>query len=230
MSDDSQQSTQVPSNDEVWDPKFGPKPLPTFHGKGCICNQYSRPDCPAAQTAEGRARDERRKAARADLTSKERCDCCHGLPVDCEGACDCDCHKAPETPQEAECRRIAKEFHRLMMEQKPGSKVALKYAHQSEGALACLIHLKRIAHETSAVASFPALPIDPKTEATVDRLVADRLSNTVSVALTREPLMAKDPPAPCGCATVTNGLGGVSRIWCGQHWIERCSENGSEAL
>jgi hypothetical protein len=41
----------------------------------------------------------------------------------------------------ARCRQIATQFHELMMKQKPGSKGALRYAHLSEGALACAVHL-----------------------------------------------------------------------------------------
>lgn len=43
----------------------------------------------------------------------------------------------------------------------------------------------------------------------------------------RVEVKASEPP--CGCSSVTNGLGGVSRIWCGKHWAERGSENGPEA-
>lgn len=45
----------------------GPAPLPTFHGKGCRCNQFPRDDCPAAATPEGRRRDRLRTMNRARL-------------------------------------------------------------------------------------------------------------------------------------------------------------------
>ena len=51
----------------------GPAPLPTWHGKGCRCNQFPRVDCPAAQTKEGKARTRQRElnGARMRLRSAE---------------------------------------------------------------------------------------------------------------------------------------------------------------
>ena len=49
-------STQVPVEQETWDPKLGPAPLPTWHGKGCTCNQFPCAECPAADTEEGKRR------------------------------------------------------------------------------------------------------------------------------------------------------------------------------
>lgn len=46
---------------------LGPSPLPTFHGEGCICNHYSRTDCPAAATPEGQRREQQRIMNRARL-------------------------------------------------------------------------------------------------------------------------------------------------------------------
>lgn len=43
----------------------GPAPLPTFHGKGCICNMHSRHECPAAATPEGQRRERLRLLNRA---------------------------------------------------------------------------------------------------------------------------------------------------------------------
>lgn len=59
---------------EAWNPRLGPKPLPTWHGKGCTCNQFPRSECPAAQTEEGKARDQQRElnGARMRLRNAER--------------------------------------------------------------------------------------------------------------------------------------------------------------
>ena len=55
------------------DRSLGPAPLPTFHGKGCICNQYPRKDCPALQTPEGQERERARElnSARCRLREAE---------------------------------------------------------------------------------------------------------------------------------------------------------------
>ena len=45
----------------------GPAPLPSFHGPGCRCNQFARPDCPARATPEGRRRDQQRLLKRAEM-------------------------------------------------------------------------------------------------------------------------------------------------------------------
>ena len=45
-----------------------------------------------------------------------------------------------------------------------------------------------------------------------------------SPSAVRSSVKASEPS--CGCATVTNGIGGMSKIWCGKHWSERSSENG----
>lgn len=49
------------ADQETWDPKLGPKPLPTWHGKGCTCNQFPRAECPAANTEEGKRRTAQRQ-------------------------------------------------------------------------------------------------------------------------------------------------------------------------
>lgn len=67
-------SPSSPLTAEQWDPTLGPKPLPTWHGKGCTCNQWPSSDCPAAQTDEGKARTRHRElnGARVRLRNAER--------------------------------------------------------------------------------------------------------------------------------------------------------------
>lgn len=65
--------SSLTQGEKTWDPKLGPKPLPTWHGKGCTCNQWPNVDCPAAQTEEGKARTRQRElnGARMRLRNAE---------------------------------------------------------------------------------------------------------------------------------------------------------------
>lgn len=70
MTDNSERSLTPPASK---DRSLGPAPLPTFHGKGCICKQYPRNDCPALQTPEGQERERARElnSARCRLREAE---------------------------------------------------------------------------------------------------------------------------------------------------------------
>lgn len=41
------------------------------------------------------------------------------------------------------CESVAHDFHELMMAQIPGSRTAQKFAHLSEGAIACIVALRK---------------------------------------------------------------------------------------
>lgn len=59
-------SSPLSAEQETWDPRLGPKPLPRWHGKGCICGNYPREDCPVKDTPENvlkRAQGRVRRAA-----------------------------------------------------------------------------------------------------------------------------------------------------------------------
>lgn len=49
--------------------------------------------------------------------------------------------KKKDSPEVAECKRIAAEYHAQMLKEKPCSKAAHRYANLSDGALACAIHI-----------------------------------------------------------------------------------------